>query len=59
MLMPPLPSESFVIKNLNYVSEETLVMNESSGGSLFGGYPSLEQRNEYFDIKESMTIHCG
>ncbi|OAY78024.1 hypothetical protein ACMD2_09617 [Ananas comosus] len=59
MLMPPLPSESIVIKNLSYVSEETLVMNESIGGSLFGGYPSLEQRNEYFDIKESMTIHCG
>ncbi|KAH0913940.1 hypothetical protein HID58_028386 [Brassica napus] len=29
------------------------------GGSEFGGYPSLEDRTNSFDIKESMTVHCG
>ncbi|CAA6672995.1 unnamed protein product [Spirodela intermedia] len=44
---------------LTYFSEEDSTINESNGGSLFGGHPSLEQRNETFNIKESMTVHCG
>ncbi|KAK8944723.1 hypothetical protein KSP39_PZI007637 [Platanthera zijinensis] len=57
--MPTLPSKSPVLKNLSYVIEENSISNESTGGFVFGGYPSLNQRNEYFDIKESMTVHCG
>ncbi|XP_072980254.1 probable hexosyltransferase MUCI70 isoform X2 [Typha angustifolia] len=56
--MPTSPSLSPVLKRLNYAIEDNLVQNKS-GGSAFGGYPSLQQRNEYFDIKESMTVHCG
>ena len=25
----------------------------------FGGHPSLQQREESFNVKESMTVHCG
>ncbi|ONK70092.1 uncharacterized protein A4U43_C05F30150 [Asparagus officinalis] len=57
--MPTLPSASPVLKNLYYVSEENLVANESNGGSIFGGHPSLQQREESFDIKETMTVYCG
>ncbi|KAG9448103.1 hypothetical protein H6P81_014231 [Aristolochia fimbriata] len=34
-------------------------MDAPSGGSSFGGYPTLEQRADSFDIKESMRVHCG
>ncbi|XP_073007037.1 probable hexosyltransferase MUCI70 [Typha latifolia] len=58
-LMPPLPSTSPVLKNLRYISEVNLVENELYGGLTFGGHPSLHQRDESFDIKESMAVHCG
>ncbi|KAK6917565.1 Protein of unknown function DUF616, partial [Dillenia turbinata] len=57
--MPKDPSPSPVLKNLNYVYEENINQTESFGGSAFGGYPSLKQRNESYDIKDSMTVHCG
>ncbi|EPS72533.1 hypothetical protein M569_02220, partial [Genlisea aurea] len=57
-LMPKAPSFSPVIKNLTYLHEENLVKSEF-GGSDFGGYPSLEQRKDSYDIKDSMSMHCG
>ncbi|PKU77273.1 uncharacterized protein LOC110094319 isoform X1 [Dendrobium catenatum] len=57
--MPAFPSKSPILKNLTYVVEENSFSNESSGGFIFGGHPSLSQRNDSFDIKESMTVHCG
>nr|GLL28858.1 uncharacterized protein LOC109165107 isoform X1 [Ipomoea trifida] len=56
-LMPSAPSFSPVLY-LNYIHEETLSTNEF-GGSEFGGYPSLRQRDESYDIRESMSVHCG
>ncbi|KAK7362840.1 hypothetical protein VNO77_04964 [Canavalia gladiata] len=58
-LMPMLPSPSPVLKNLTYVHEETLSRDGEFGGSDFGGYPTLGQRNDSFDIRESMTVYCG
>ncbi|KAF5196382.1 Inner membrane protein oxaa [Thalictrum thalictroides] len=57
--MPDVPSTSPVLQNLTYIYEEDPVRTELFGGSEFGGYPSLKQRNESFDIKESMNVHCG
>ncbi|KAK6932576.1 Protein of unknown function DUF616 [Dillenia turbinata] len=57
--MPKDPSPSPVLRNLTYVYEEHINQTESFGGSVFGGYPSLKQRNESYDIKETMTVHCG
>ncbi|KAJ9565990.1 hypothetical protein OSB04_001956 [Centaurea solstitialis] len=57
-LMPKAPSFSPVLHNLTYIHEESLTKSEF-GGSDFGGYPSLKQRNESYDIKESMAVHCG
>ncbi|KAL9263778.1 putative hexosyltransferase MUCI70 [Drosera capensis] len=57
-LMPNASSYSPVLRNLTYVYEEHSSKTEF-GGSDFGGYPSLRQRNDSFDIKESMTVHCG
>lgn len=57
--MPTVPSASPVLKNLTYVSEELPIHPPSFGGSPFGGYPSLKQRNDSFEIKESMNVHCG
>ncbi|PIM97496.1 hypothetical protein CDL12_30034 [Handroanthus impetiginosus] len=57
-LMPNAPSFSPVIKNLTYIHEEKLTKSEF-GGSEFGGYPSLRQRSDSYDIRESMSVHCG
>ncbi|KAL0407373.1 UNVERIFIED_CONTAM: hypothetical protein Slati_4051200 [Sesamum latifolium] len=57
-LMPNAPSFSPVLKDLTYVHEEKLSKSEF-GGSDFGGYPSLKQRSDSYDIRESMSVHCG
>ncbi|CAH1440133.1 unnamed protein product [Lactuca virosa] len=57
-LMPKAPSFSPILQNLTYIHEENSTKSEF-GGSIFGGYPSLKQRLESYDVKESMKIHCG
>ncbi|KAJ6801720.1 uncharacterized protein M6B38_195760 [Iris pallida] len=57
--MPALPSESPVLKNLAYVSGENLRADEPNGTSIFGGHPSLQQREESYSIQKSMIVHCG
>ncbi|GJS36521.1 hypothetical protein Tco_0534903 [Tanacetum coccineum] len=57
--MPNSPSPSPVLQDLSYFHEGTSTKTEPHEGSDFGGYPSLKQRNESFEIKESMTVHCG
>ncbi|GJU05652.1 root UVB sensitive 1, chloroplastic-like protein isoform X2 [Tanacetum coccineum] len=57
--MPNSPSPSPVLHDLSYFHDETSTKTEPHEGSDFGGYPSFKQRNESFDIKESMTVHCG
>ncbi|GFQ07121.1 hypothetical protein PHJA_002856200 [Phtheirospermum japonicum] len=56
--MPNAPSFSPVLKNLTYIHEESLTKSEF-GGSEFGGYPSLRLRSDSYDIRESMSVHCG
>ncbi|CAL9216528.1 unnamed protein product [Arabidopsis halleri] len=58
-LMPNAPSFSPVLKNLTYICEEPLNRETEFGGSDFGGYPTLKHRNDSFDIKETMSVHCG
>ncbi|CAN1129567.1 Probable hexosyltransferase MUCI70 [Linum perenne] len=58
-LMPKLPSFSPVIKNLTYIYENPLTKNGEFGGSDFGGYPTLAQRTDSYEIRESMSVHCG
>jgi hypothetical protein len=41
------------------LSGDNLISKESNHSSLFGGYPSLEERDKSYDIKDSMTVHCG
>ncbi|XP_044472914.1 probable hexosyltransferase MUCI70 [Mangifera indica] len=57
--MPSSQSASPLLQKLTYVQDENPVKTEPHGGSDFGGYPSLKQRFDSFDIKESMTVHCG
>ncbi|OAY28689.1 hypothetical protein MANES_15G087000v8 [Manihot esculenta] len=57
--MPRSPSVSPVLRNLTYVVDENPLKTEPHGGSNFGGYPSLKRRSDSFDIRESMTVHCG
>ncbi|XP_016181519.1 uncharacterized protein LOC107623686 [Arachis ipaensis] len=58
-LMPKFPSPSPIIQNLTYIWEENLSRDGEFGGSDFGGYPTLKQRSDSFDIRESMSVHCG
>lgn len=58
-LMPKFPSPSPVLKNLTFTYEEKLSRDGEFGGSDFGGYPTLRQRNDSFNIRESMCVHCG
>ncbi|KAK2369458.1 putative hexosyltransferase MUCI70 [Trifolium repens] len=57
--MPISPSESPVVRTLRYAHNENMFPREPEGGSDFGGYPSLEERDASFDIKETMKVHCG
>ncbi|XP_021754881.1 uncharacterized protein LOC110720174 [Chenopodium quinoa] len=57
--MPSLPSASPVLQHLTFVQGENSTKSETHRGSDFGGYRSLKQRNDSFDITESMTVHCG
>lgn len=57
--MPKFPSHSPVLRHLTYFYDKNPVKTDPHGGSEFGGYPSLKQRNDSFNIKESMTVHCG
>ncbi|KAJ8556205.1 hypothetical protein K7X08_022963 [Anisodus acutangulus] len=52
-LMPDAPSFSPGVSNLTYIHEE------NSGKHEFGGYLSLAQRNDSYDVRESMSVHCG
>ncbi|WOH02982.1 hypothetical protein DCAR_0522372 [Daucus carota subsp. sativus] len=47
------------VHHLSYFHEDRPVKSEPHGGSDFGGYPSLKQRNDSFSVRESMTVHCG
>lgn len=59
-LMPAIPSDTPIINNLTYVTERVSAMpTPGNGGSDFGGYPTLKQREDYFNIRESMHVHCG
>ncbi|GLU23001.1 hypothetical protein SLE2022_390360 [Rubroshorea leprosula] len=58
-LMPKVPSFSPILKDLTYIYEESLNKETEFGGSDFGGYPTLKQRNDSYDIRESMRVHCG
>ncbi|KAI9395884.1 hypothetical protein POPTR_004G044100v4 [Populus trichocarpa] len=58
-LMPKVPSFSPVIKNLTYIHEDPLSGERDFGGSDFGGYPTLKHRSDSYDIRESMSVHCG
>lgn len=58
-LMPKVPSFSPVVKNLTYITEPELNRETEFGGSDFGGYPTLAQRNDSYNIRESMSLHCG
>ncbi|XP_047324373.1 probable hexosyltransferase MUCI70 [Impatiens glandulifera] len=58
-LMPQWPSFSPVLKSLSYIHEEENSIKSEFGGSDFGGYPSLNQRTDSYNIRESMNVHCG
>jgi hypothetical protein len=57
-LMPKVPSYS-PVKNLTYIYEENLSRGREFVGSDFGGYLTLNQRSDSYDIRESMSVHCG
>lgn len=59
-LIPVEPSPSPVLNTLDFISDENLVERETlNGGSSFGGYPSLLDRDLSYDIRDSMRVHCG
>ncbi|XP_078168168.1 tRNA (met) cytidine acetyltransferase, putative (DUF616) [Carex rostrata] len=59
-LIPVEPSPSPVLNTLDFISDDNLVERETlNGGSSFGGYPSLLDRDLSYDIRDSMRVHCG
>ncbi|KAJ8761466.1 hypothetical protein K2173_001599 [Erythroxylum novogranatense] len=58
-LMPKAPSFSPVVKSLTYIHEDPIKRGGEFGGSEFGGYPTLKQRYDSYDIIEMMSVHCG
>ncbi|MBA0591823.1 hypothetical protein Gorai_008819, partial [Gossypium raimondii] len=48
-----------IVKNLTYIEEEDLVNNGSQSFAVFGGNQSWLQREENFNLKPSMKVHCG
>ncbi|XP_023520177.1 uncharacterized protein LOC111783478 [Cucurbita pepo subsp. pepo] len=57
-LMPNASSDS-PVKKLEYIYEENIRRETEFGGSDFGGYLTLAQRTDSFDVRESMRVHCG
>lgn len=57
--MPSFPSVSPVLQQLTYFHEENPTQTEPHGGSEFGGFPTIKQRNDSFNVREVMTVHCG
>ncbi|XLT05305.1 hypothetical protein HN51_044054 [Arachis hypogaea] len=68
--MPSSPSVSPVLHSLTYVQDEIPIQTfmqknddptktQPDGCSDFGGYPTLQERDDAFDIKEAMTVYCG
>ncbi|XP_058214153.1 probable hexosyltransferase MUCI70 [Rhododendron vialii] len=51
------PSE--VVEQLTYITEDVVGNNGSSQPPLFGGHQSWLQRDESFELKSSMKVHCG
>ncbi|KAK8575241.1 hypothetical protein V6N12_062917 [Hibiscus sabdariffa] len=58
-LMPKVPSFSPILQTLTYIHEENLIKENEFGGSDFGGYPTLKQRDDSYDIRETMNVRCG
>ena len=58
---PPGTYASPVLNQLRYVSHPDAAKRplHNAPGSAFGGYPSLQDRAESFDVREEMTVHCG
>lgn len=58
---PPGTYTSPTLKRLTYVSGERAARKPAADapGSAFGGYPSLHDRAQSFQVREQMTVHCG
>ncbi|KAJ7524008.1 hypothetical protein O6H91_18G073000 [Diphasiastrum complanatum] len=51
---------SHVLKDLSYVHrQDAIEITKLVGGSDFGGHQTLEEREESFQLRESMHIYCG
>ncbi|KAI8553978.1 hypothetical protein RHMOL_Rhmol05G0060800 [Rhododendron molle] len=55
----PKRTPSKVVEQLTYITEDVVGNNGSSLPPLFGGHQSWLQRDESFELKSSMKVHCG
>ncbi|KAJ7153396.1 hypothetical protein O6H91_Y549100 [Diphasiastrum complanatum] len=56
--IPPKKDEG-VLQNLTYIEKDEALKADSNLVPLFGGYQTLQQREESFRIKRHMKVHCG
>ncbi|XP_057828139.2 probable hexosyltransferase MUCI70 isoform X2 [Cryptomeria japonica] len=47
------------VQNLSYVIEDKALEINSSLAPLFGGYQNWQKREETFQLKPTMKVHCG
>ncbi|KAI8553980.1 hypothetical protein RHMOL_Rhmol05G0060900 [Rhododendron molle] len=59
IVIPKRRTPSEVVEQLTYITEDVVGNNGSSPPPLFGGHQSWLQRDESFELKSSMKVHCG
>ncbi|KAI8554928.1 hypothetical protein RHMOL_Rhmol05G0134300 [Rhododendron molle] len=59
IVIPKRRTPSEVVEQLTYITEDVVGNNGSSPPPVFGGHQSWLQRDESFELKSSMKVHCG
>ncbi|KAH9329731.1 hypothetical protein KI387_001839, partial [Taxus chinensis] len=57
--IPPHMEYNSLLQNLTYVIEDKALESNPSLVPLFGGYQNWKKREESFQLKPAMKVHCG
>lgn len=59
IVIPKRRTPDNVVQSLSYITDDEGANNGSQSRPLFGGHQSWLQRQESFNLKSTMKVHCG